>query len=141
MNPTTTMGTSEVRCFRFLPARQIEGGSARLGSCVEDKRPVGSLPPSKPPTGPAPPRRSVCAPAPLTLSLSPRRGEGWARGCIADQPGKGERTMSFHSWLQNLRTTVGPGRRQRHHRRRGSLRAATHRPTLEVLEDRCVPAL
>ena len=49
--------------------------------------------------------------------------------------------MSFHSWLQNLRSALAPGRGQRHHRRRGSLRAATHRPNLEVLEDRCVPAL
>ena len=46
--------------------------------------------------------------------------------------------MSFHSWLQNLRSALAPGRGQRHHRRRGSLRAATHRPNLEVLEDRCL---
>ena len=44
--------------------------------------------------------------------------------------------MSFPSWLQNLRSALAPGRGQRHHRRRGSLRAATHRPNLEVLEDR-----
>src|SRR3989442_6855048 len=59
---------------------------------------------------------------------------------IADQPGKGERTMSFHSGLQNLRSVLALGRGQRNHRRRGSLRAATHRPNLEVLEDRCVPS-
>jgi probable HAF family extracellular repeat protein len=49
--------------------------------------------------------------------------------------------MSFNSWLQNLRSVLAPGRGQRNHKRRGSLRAATHRPNLEVLEDRCVPAL
>ena len=89
---------------------------------------MGSLPPSKPPTGPAPPRRSVCAPG-----RCPRHS-------IADQPGKGERTMSFHSWLQNLRSALAPGRGQRQHRRRGSPRAATHRLNLEVLEDRCLPS-
>jgi hypothetical protein len=46
--------------------------------------------------------------------------------------------MSFHSWLQNLRSTVAPRRGQR--RGRNSLRAATHRPHLEVLEDRCLPS-
>ena len=43
--------------------------------------------------------------------------------------------MSFHSWLQSLRSTLAPGRGQRQHRRRGSLRAATHRPHLEVLAE------
>jgi len=52
------------------------------------RRPAGSLPPSKPPAGPAPPRRSVCAPAAMS------------HHSIADQPGKGERTMSFPSWLR-----------------------------------------
>src|SRR5437016_14442198 len=89
---------------------------------------MGSLPPSKPPTGPAPPRRSVCAPA----TMSPH--------CIADQPGKGERTMSFHRWLQVLRSALATGRGQRQHRRRGSPRAATLRPNLEVLEDRTLPS-
>src|SRR5207249_4832873 len=56
--------------------------------------------------------------------------------CSADQPGKGERTMSFHSWLQNLRSALAPGRGQCKHGRRGSRRAATYRPNLEVLEDR-----
>ncbi len=46
--------------------------------------------------------------------------------------------MSFNSWLQNLRSALALGRGQRHHGRRGSLRAATHRPSLEVLEDRCL---
>ena len=46
--------------------------------------------------------------------------------------------MSFNSWLQNLRSALAPGRGQRHQGRRGSLRAATHRPNLEVLEDRCL---
>src|SRR5262249_26435719 len=50
---------------------------------------------------------------------------------IADQPRKGELTMSFNSWLQNLRSALAPGRGQRDHKRRGSLRAATHRPNLE----------
>ncbi len=46
--------------------------------------------------------------------------------------------MSFNSWLQNLRSALAPSRGQRHHGRWGSLRAATHRPDLEVLEDRCL---
>jgi hypothetical protein len=41
--------------------------------------------------------------------------------------------MLFHSWLQNLRFVLSS-------QRRGSPRAATHRPNLEVLEDRIVPA-
>jgi len=44
--------------------------------------------------------------------------------------------MSFHSWLQNLRSALAPGRG---HRRRPR-RSATHRPRLEVLEDRTVPS-
>ena len=48
--------------------------------------------------------------------------------------------MSLHSWLQNIRSALMPGRTQRDHRRRGSLRARAHRPHLEVLEDRSVPA-
>ena len=47
--------------------------------------------------------------------------------------------MSFNSWLQNLRSALAPSLGRRNHRRR-SLRAATHRPNLEVLEDRCVPS-
>ena len=43
--------------------------------------------------------------------------------------------MSFNSWLQNLRSALAPSR---YHGRRRSLRAATHRPNLEVLEDRCL---
>ncbi len=46
--------------------------------------------------------------------------------------------MSFNSWLQNLRSARAPGRGQRPQRRRGSLRAATHRLNLEALEDRCL---
>lgn len=49
--------------------------------------------------------------------------------------------MSFTSWLQTIRSATAPGRSQRNHKRWGPLRAATHRSTLEVLEDRCVPAL
>jgi len=48
--------------------------------------------------------------------------------------------MSFTSWLQTLRSALAPSRGQRHHRRRSSLRAATHRLNVEFLEDRCVPA-
>src|SRR5262245_30687887 len=59
---------------------------------------------------------------------------------IADQSEQGELTMSFHSWLQNLRFALVSSRGQRHHQRRGSTRTATHRPKLEVLEDRCLPA-
>jgi predicted outer membrane repeat protein len=44
--------------------------------------------------------------------------------------------MSFQSCLQSLRSTLAAGRGQRNHRRRGSPRAATHRPSLEVLEVR-----
>ena len=48
--------------------------------------------------------------------------------------------MSFHSWLQNLRSALTPGRGQPHHRPRGSRRAATHRLNLEVLEGRLTPS-
>src|SRR5262249_32810702 len=44
--------------------------------------------------------------------------------------------MSFHSWLQKLRSVLVPGRGQRRRPRR----PATHRPRLEVLEDRTVPS-
>jgi Domain of unknown function (DUF5658) len=43
--------------------------------------------------------------------------------------------MSFYSWLQNLRSALATSWGLRHHRRQGSLRAATHRPNLEVLEN------
>jgi hypothetical protein len=49
--------------------------------------------------------------------------------------------MSFHSWLQNVRSVLAPGRGQRRHGRRGSKRAATLRSNLEVLEDRLTPSL
>src|SRR5262249_10564346 len=58
----------------------------------------------------------------------------------ADQPGKGELTMSFYSWLQSLRSAFAPGWGQRKYGRGGSLRAARYRPNLEVMEDRSVPA-
>jgi hypothetical protein len=48
--------------------------------------------------------------------------------------------MSFHRWLRNLRSALAPGRGQRKHARRGSKPAPTHRPSLEVLEGRSVPA-
>src|SRR5262249_39074885 len=87
----------------------------------------------------------------LTAKQAPRRpGTAPALGLRADSDvppfncrptSKGELTMSLHSWLQNLRSALAPGQRQRHHGRRGLHRAATHRPSLEVLEDRSVPAL
>src|SRR5437016_5468084 len=85
-----------------------------------------ALPPSKPLTGPAPPRRSVCAPG--TMSLHP----------IADQPVEGRLPMSFTSWLRHLRSALSRGQMDRKHQRQGSLRAATFRPQLETLEDRCL---
>src|SRR5262249_42142506 len=60
------------------------------------------------------------------------------RHCIADQPGKGERTMSLHSWLHNLRSAPVTRGGRREPRHRGSRRAATHRLHLDVLEDRCL---
>jgi hypothetical protein len=47
--------------------------------------------------------------------------------------------MSLHSWLQNLRSALAPNRGQR--QRRNSPRAATHRPSVEVLEARLTPSL
>jgi len=44
--------------------------------------------------------------------------------------------MSFHSWLQNLRSPLALSRDQRKRARRVSLRAAAHRLKLEPLEDR-----
>src|SRR5262249_4564618 len=49
---------------------------------------------------------------------------------------KGESRMLFSSWLHNLRSAFAPGRG--HHPRRR--RSTTHRPRLEVLEDRTVPS-
>src|SRR2546423_1176460 len=49
--------------------------------------------------------------------------------------------MSFPSWLQNLRSALAPRRGQRNHGRRGSLRVATLRPNVELLEDRLTPSL
>src|SRR5256885_11959889 len=92
------------------------------------KAPGGFLPAKQAPPGPAPPRRSVCAPGRCR------------RHSIADQPGKGERIMSFHSWLQDLRSALAPGWAQRQRRRHGSKRAASNRPNLEVLEDRLTPS-
>src|SRR5262249_34799611 len=48
--------------------------------------------------------------------------------------------MSFTSWLRNLRSAVALGPALGTHRRQRSLRATTHRPGLEVLEDRCLPS-
>src|SRR5262245_3012480 len=75
-------------------------------------------------TGPASPGRLVCAPGAMAFSLYRR-------------PALERRNiMSFHSWLQNLYSALAPGRG---HRRRPR-RSATHRPRLEVLEDRTVPS-
>src|SRR5437763_14959523 len=52
----------------------------------------------------------------------------------------GEPTMSFPSWLHDLRAALAPRRGQCKHGRRGPRRAATHRPKLEVLDDRCLPS-
>jgi hypothetical protein len=48
--------------------------------------------------------------------------------------------MSFHSWLQNLRPALALHGGQRQHGRRGLLRAATHRLSVEALEDRLTPS-
>jgi hypothetical protein len=47
--------------------------------------------------------------------------------------------MSLHSWLHSLCFALAPGRG--HPRRRGSSRAGTRRPSVEVLEDRHTPSL
>src|SRR5262249_44175592 len=52
----------------------------------------------------------------------------------------GESTMSFTSWLRNLRSAVLLGPALGTHRRQRSLRARTHRLALEVLEDRSLPS-
>src|SRR5215470_14341653 len=80
------------------------------------------------------PHRPGTAPAPGL------RAWEMCRHCIADQLRMGEPTMSFHSWLRKLRPALAPGRGLRHHKGRGSLRAASHRPSLEVLEDRLTPS-
>jgi Calx-beta domain/FG-GAP-like repeat len=49
--------------------------------------------------------------------------------------------MSSPSWLRSLLSALAPRPGQRQHRRRGSLRPATHWPNLEVLEDRLTPSL
>ena len=53
---------------------------------------------------------------------------------------KGERTMSFHSWLQNLRSALAPGRGQRQHARAARFEPRRIGQSLEVLEDRCLPS-
>src|SRR5262249_10522956 len=70
-----------------------------------------------------------CAPA----AMSPH--------CIADQPGRGDSTMSFTSWLRNLRSTLASGRAERGHRRpRPGRGRAPRRLILEQLEDRSLPS-
>jgi hypothetical protein len=46
--------------------------------------------------------------------------------------------MSFTSWLRNVRSALAPSRNDRKHRRQRPLRAATHWPQFELLEDRCL---
>ena len=48
--------------------------------------------------------------------------------------------MSFPSWLQNLLSAPAPRRGQDNHGQQVSVRAATLRPSLEVLEDRSLPS-
>src|SRR5438094_4660792 len=61
--------------------------------------------------------------------------------CNADQPGKGDSTMSFTSWLRNLRPARAPDRTERNPRRRQSGHGrATRRLVLEQLEDRSLPS-
>ena len=48
--------------------------------------------------------------------------------------------MPLYSWLRNQHFALAPGRGQRQHARRGSKRAPTYRPSLEVLEDRLTPS-
>jgi hypothetical protein len=48
--------------------------------------------------------------------------------------------MSFTSWLHNLRSALASPAVEGRHRRQRSRRATTHRPGLEVLEDRCLPS-
>src|SRR5262245_66563435 len=61
-----------------------------------------------------------------------------SRHSVADQPGTGEPIMSLHNWLQKVSAALTPGRGRSGHRPRGSVRAARHRPVLQLLEDRCV---
>ncbi|HVK13538.1 MAG TPA: hypothetical protein VM597_32625, partial [Gemmataceae bacterium] len=48
--------------------------------------------------------------------------------------------MFLRCWLQSLRNTLTPGNGQPHHPRRRSRQVPRHRPRLEALEDRSVPA-
>jgi len=82
-------------------------------------------------------RKQAHRPAPAPGAPVCRREQ--CPAIVSRPPGKGERIMSFHSWLQQLRSVLVPGRGQRQHRRRGSLRAATASAKyLEALEDaRC----
>ena len=49
--------------------------------------------------------------------------------------------MSFNRWLRNLGSALAPGPGQCNRGQRGSLRAASHRPSFEVLESRCLLSL
>src|SRR5258708_5613306 len=90
-------------------------------------RPVGSLPPSKPP------------PARHRPGARSARREG-RRHPIADHSQMGERTVSFHSWLQSLQCALTPDGSQGRQRQRRSPRAATYRPSFETLDERVLPS-
>src|SRR5262245_45213622 len=89
----------------------------------------GVLTAKQAPAGPAPPRRPVSAPGSCAAILSQTNFE-WEN-----------RPMLLHSWLQRPRSTLAPRQGQRHHPRRGCLRAATRWLNVEVLEDRALPSL
>src|SRR5262245_11904166 len=115
------------------PCRPSPGGggspaTAKGVTVGSTKRPVRSRRQAKP------------APARHLPDAWSARPERW-RFCIYRRPTlEGEPTMSFHSWLQNFRSALVPRWGQHHHGRRRSLRAATHRPMLEVLEERFAPS-
>src|SRR4029453_1433323 len=101
-------------------------GARPTRRCLPTQAARGVLTAKQAPAGPAPPRRPVCAPGRCRLYPTP------------DQAGTGERTLSSPSGLRHLRSAPAPGESDRG--RRASRRTATHRPKLEVLEDRIVPA-
>ena len=86
-----------------------------------------SLPPSKPPTGPAPPRRSVCARDDVVAIVSQTNLERENRPCHSTVGCKTSDPPSHRPGPTPAPATRLP-------------RAATHRPNLEVLEDRSRPA-
>src|SRR5439155_8457696 len=83
-----------------------------------------------------PRRRTLTGPAP---ALGLRAGMV-ALPSTADRAGKREPTMSFTSWLRNLRSGLAPSQRERKHRWRRSLQAVMPRPQLEALENGYLPS-